>query len=189
MRVGTLLVVVSLAAAIGCVNGGCDPYRDRGPPPPPPPPCSVEREQALQIILPGCISFVFDEATGGPLTCTPGIAAECAVVDVDCVTAAIPLPVGTDTTLAIGLHDGCFSGVPVSFSVALRADANPAFVVLPTGPTFTEDGFLFLGVTPEEVGEIAVVVDVTTDARNVEDDGQGVGGTTSFRLVVDGIAP
>lgn len=150
------------------------------------PPCDVSREQALQRIFPGCLSFVFDEATGGPLTCTPGQDPQCAFVDDECTTAPISLPVGAQATLGIGLHDDCNNGIGVNIASIVLLDADAAFVLLEPIPTsFFDDGFFFVGVAPAVEGTIEARIEVTSDARNV---GEGAG-VASFRLVVDGTLP
>lgn len=173
--------VLFCATIVMCA--GC--ARDEGQGPRALPPCDVVREQAINVIQSGCLSFVFDEATGGPLTCTPGVAPTCDFVDDACRTAPIVLPVGTQATLAIGIRDACSSPIGVDVQSIVLVDADPAFVLLEPVPAsfFFDEGFIFVGVTPAVEGQIAATVEVASDAQNQ------AAGVSRFGLIVDGTLP
>jgi hypothetical protein len=177
--------VLSSFVAFG-LAAGCAPEARPGDVPVPG--CSVERQslEAPARVDVGCLGFSFDEATGGPLTCIPGVDASCGA----CVTDAIALPVGVQATLAVGLVDPCATGAGASAGFSLDGDGTVFALLAPLPDRLLPDGssLLFIGVTPAVAGAIEAEVVVATDARNVRD-AAGRNGEARFRLVVDAFDP
>jgi len=143
--------------------------------------------EALVRIPPPAIELFLDVDSGGPLRCRPSNE-PCAAL-ADCAGSPVPVPIGTEAVLAVGVRRVAEeTTVTVNF-VDIALTGGTAFTLLePTPQDFTFDEpevFLLVAVTPSAEGVISAELRIQTDARNMPADGAPL----SVTLQVEGVLP